>query len=94
LSFKFVPKTSPHRHGVFITDDGSLISNDHVVKSAAVVQFQGNPNQTYFLQAAETLSSPSWVNVTTNQTDSAGFGTLRDEQAKEHTIRFYRVATP
>jgi S1-C subfamily serine protease len=28
----------PHRNGVFITDDGCLISNDHVVKGAAKVR--------------------------------------------------------
>jgi S1-C subfamily serine protease len=28
----------PHRHGVFITDDGYLISNYHVVKDAAKVR--------------------------------------------------------
>ena len=28
----------PHRHGVFITDDGYLISNYHVVKDATKVR--------------------------------------------------------
>ena len=71
-----------------------LINSINIAEGVAVVQFQGNPNQTYFLQAAETLSLPSWVNIATNRTDSAGSGILRDEQAKEHTTRFYRVATP
>ena len=31
-------RNPPHRHGIFITDDGYLISNYHVVKHAAKVR--------------------------------------------------------
>jgi S1-C subfamily serine protease len=37
-SVRSVASKWPHRHGVFITDDGYLISNYHVVKDATKVR--------------------------------------------------------
>ena len=36
--FRSIASKRPHRHGVFITDDGYLISNYHVVKDATKVR--------------------------------------------------------
>ena len=71
-----------------------VITSFNVANGVAALQFHGNSNFPYILQAANDLSQSNWVNVDTNQTTTAGTGTLRDEDAKNYPMRFYRVATP
>ena len=71
-----------------------LITSLNVVNGMAVLQFEGNPNSSYILQASTDLSQPDWTNIATTQTDSTGKGTLCDTDAQNHPVRFYRVATP
>jgi hypothetical protein len=40
------------------------------------------------------MNSASWNNVSTNQARADGSGLLRDEEAKQHPMRFYRIASP
>ncbi len=71
-----------------------LINSLNLNDGVAVIQFQGNPLQTYILQTCEALNASAWSNSVTNQTDSAGTGIFRDEGAKSFPMRFYRVASP
>jgi uncharacterized delta-60 repeat protein len=71
-----------------------VITSLSVVNGMAVLNFEGNPDSTYILQATTNLSRPGWTNVGTNKTDSAGKGVLCDQDAQSHPMRFYRVATP
>jgi hypothetical protein len=71
-----------------------LITSFNMEGGATVIQFQGNPSQTYVLQCSEALGSTGWSNLQTNQTDSAGTGLFRDDDAKNFPMRFYRIATP
>jgi hypothetical protein len=60
----------------------------------AMIQFTGNANKTYVLQAKDALDAADWSNVSTNQTSANGDGTFRDTDARNHPTRFYRIATP
>jgi uncharacterized delta-60 repeat protein len=71
-----------------------LITSLTVTGGTAVMQFQGEPNHVYILQARNALDTGEWFNVTTIRTDANGSGTLRDPGAKDSPIRFYRVAAP
>lgn len=74
-------------HSVLIT---SLTLTDGI----AVIQFEGNPNHSYILQARNVLDTGEWLNLRTNQTDANGIGALHDLNATKFPIRFYRIATP
>lgn len=65
-----------------------------VADGTAAMQFRGEPNRRYVLQARNALDAGEWFNVMTNRTDGSGSGLLRDAGAKSSPIRFYRVATP
>ena len=71
-----------------------LITSLNLNEGVAMIQFVGNPSQTYFLQCREALDDSAWTNIATNQTDSTGIGRLLDEGAKNAPMRFYRVASP
>jgi uncharacterized delta-60 repeat protein len=71
-----------------------LITSLNLTEGVAIIQFQGNPSQTYILQSRAALDASSWSSIVTNQTDSAGTGIFRDDGAKNFPMRFYRVASP
>jgi hypothetical protein len=60
----------------------------------AMIVFRGRPRGTYVLQAKNALSDSEWSNISTNTAGGTGNGVLRDNEAKNHSVRFYRVATP
>ena len=60
----------------------------------AMIQFTGNPNKQYILQAKDSLDAADWNNISTNQSDASGNGNFRDPAAKNYPTRFYRIATP
>jgi uncharacterized delta-60 repeat protein len=71
-----------------------LITSFNIANGVALLEFKGNANSSYVLQAASDLSQPNWISIGTSRTDMDGNGDLRDEDAKNHPLRFYRVATP
>ena len=71
-----------------------MIISLSVKDDRAIVQIQGNPNQSYILQATEMISSGSWVSLETNLTDETGGALFEDHEAGRHPARFYRIATP
>jgi hypothetical protein len=52
----------------------------------------GLPGQTYSIQAAEDLSSGSWVTISTNVIGTNGLFVINDPDAPEFSSRFYRTA--
>jgi hypothetical protein len=71
-----------------------LIAMLEMQGGAAVIRFTGQPHRTYVLQARDTLSAGAWSNASTNQAADDGAGIFRDEEAKKHATRFYRIASP
>jgi hypothetical protein len=71
-----------------------LITSMSYQGGVAMIQFTGNANKTYVLQAKDALDAADWSNVSTNQTSANGDGTFRDTDARNHPTRFYRIATP
>ena len=59
-----------------------------------MIQFTGNPQKKYVLQAKEALADNDWTSLSTSQSDASGNGMFRDPDAKNHPTRFYRIATP
>jgi len=60
--------------------------------SAAVIAFRGRPRSIYLLQAKEAISQGDWRTVSTNAASENGLGVLRDTDATNHPMRFYRIA--
>jgi hypothetical protein len=56
--------------------------------------FAGTPLSQYRFQAASSLSSPSWVNISTNVAGADGLATFVDLDSANHTVRFYRTISP
>ena len=71
-----------------------LITSLNMREGVADVQFSGRPGQVYILQARDSVNSAGWSNRSTNQAGADGRGLLRDEEAKQHPMRFYRIASP
>ena len=70
------------------------ISSLNYQGGVAVIQFTGNPNKAYILQAKDSLDAADWNSFSTNQASATGIGIFRDADAKNHPTRFYRIATP
>lgn len=58
----------------------------------AQIRFTGKANTSYILQAKDSMTDGDWKNVSTNQSDAAGAGSFRDGDARNHPMRFYRIA--
>lgn len=71
-----------------------LITSMDYQGGIATIQFTGNPQQTYILQAKDTLDMVEWSNVSTSQSNANGNGNFHDPDARNHPTRFYRIATP
>ena len=71
-----------------------LITSFNVENGVSTIQFNGRADMAYILQASSDLSQSDWINVGSCRTDVKGDGVFRDEDAKNHPSRFYRVATP
>jgi hypothetical protein len=61
------------------------------IEGAAVIDYDGAPNGTYILQAANSINATAWSNIATNQADAAGRGQFKDASAATAPARFYRV---
>ena len=70
-----------------------LIISINYQGGVAAVQFTGNPQENYILQARDSLDA-DWSTVSTNQADAGGAGVFHDAGATNHPTRFYRIATP
>jgi len=62
--------------------------------TTAVVQFIGDANQQYILQAKDAMKDAVWINVATNNASATGAGGFGERQAGNHPTRFYRIAKP
>jgi hypothetical protein len=71
-----------------------LITSMRMDAGGALIQFNGKALQPYILQAKNSLNDADWVIVNTNQADGSGIGAFRDSDAKNHPMRFYRIASP
>lgn len=71
-----------------------LITSLRMDGGVAVIQFTGDPRQEYILQAGKALDSTNWINLRTNRASANGTGLFRDEYARDHPQRFYRIAVP
>ena len=72
-----------------------LISSLKISPSgAAVIEFVGQPDQTYILQARNQLGESEWTNISANTTDATGHGVFQDPGAAKLPMRFYRIASP
>jgi RNA polymerase sigma factor (sigma-70 family) len=71
-----------------------LITSIRLNGDAAAIQYSGTPRQQYILQANDSLDAGGWSNISTNQSEASGNGNFSDADAKNHTTRFYRIATP
>lgn len=60
-------------------------------EGAAGIDYDGAPNGTYILQAADSINAPAWSNIATNQVNAAGRGRFKDASAATAPARFYRV---
>lgn len=59
---------------------------------STVLTALGVPSQAYLIQACEKLGA--WVTISTNNADENGIILFLDENARNYTSRFYRLATP
>lgn len=71
-----------------------LITSINCREGVAVVQFTGNAQQTYILQAKNSLDVAEWTDISTNRTSTGGSGVFRDADAGQYPTRFYRIARP
>lgn len=79
----------------FETETNSLLITTMAMENGiTLMEFQGVPNHIYILQAKNDWNTGDWMNIATTVTDGRGSGTLRDPEAKDHSIRFYRIAAP
>ena len=65
-----------------------------VPDSAVIVRMHAPRAGAYVLQAADDLSKPTWVNVSTNDATAVGPLELRDADAARWPARYYRIAIP
>ena len=77
-----------------MTPETILITAMSYHAGGATIQFTGQPNQPYILQATDALNAADWNNISTNQSNASGMGSFRDADAVNHPSRFYRIATP
>lgn len=71
-----------------------LITSMQLDDGVVVIQISGNPRQAYILQAGNSAGAAGWSNIQTNQANAAGISVFRDEESKNHSMRFYRIASP
>lgn len=71
-----------------------VITSMQLEGKVAVIRFTGTPFQPYVLQARAALTAEQWISLSTNQCAANGNGLLRDSDASQYTMRFYRVARP
>jgi RNA polymerase sigma factor (sigma-70 family) len=74
--------------------DTVFITEMNLDSAGASIRFSGKPGQFYILQARPALGNAEWSNVSTNQAAANGSGVLRDPEAQQHPMSFYRVAQP
>ena len=84
----------PRTRAAAATARSVLITSMSVADGVASIGYQGEPGQTYVLQARASFDSSEWLNVFTNRTDAIGSGNFTDGTAKGTSARFYRVASP
>ena len=96
LAAKTVPPATPALIGstAIVPAETILITSMNYQGGTAMIQFTGNRQKKYILQAKDALTDAGWSNISTNQTDAGGNGNFRDPDAKNHPTRFYRIATP
>jgi hypothetical protein len=71
-----------------------LITSINMDAGGALIQFDGTALHPYILQGKNSLNDVDWVVINTNQADASGIGAFRDNDAKNHPMRFYRIASP
>ncbi len=71
-----------------------LITSLNYQAGVAVIQFSGSSSAVYVLQAKDSLEAGDWSSIGTTQVSAAGTGIFRDENARNHPSRFYRIAKP
>jgi hypothetical protein len=69
-----------------------LIAFLEMREGAAIIRYTGQVGQRYILQARDNMSSGEWSNVSTNLAAADGSGMFRDDEARKHATRFYRLA--
>ena len=93
-------KSAPAATNVIAPSAGALPTETILITAmnyqggVAMIQFTGNPNKQYILQAKDSLDATGWNTIITNQSNSSGIGNFRDPDAKNYPTRFYRIATP
>ena len=60
----------------------------------AVLKLAGAPSQTYSIQAATNLISPTWENLGSKVVDGNSLSPFYDHAATNYPARFYRSSTP
>jgi len=69
-----------------------LITTMSFQSDGASLRFRGAANQSYLLQAKDSMAETQWKDVNTSRTDANGTGSFRDTDTKGHPMRFYRIA--
>jgi RNA polymerase sigma factor (sigma-70 family) len=88
------PATNPNLNDLNASPQTILIISMSLENGVATIQFTGNPNQQYILQAKNSLNDSDWINISTNWVSLKGTGIIRDTDADDYPMRFYRIATP
>ncbi len=86
--------TDPGAGGPGASGQTIVITSMTLQGDAAVIQFAGASRQQYILQAKDSMTAGDWIDVGTNQANADGVGRLRDAEANQHPMRFYRIASP
>jgi pectin methylesterase-like acyl-CoA thioesterase len=69
-----------------------FIGENTNANGALVLNFAGQPNTTYWLEAATNLLPPvNWLPIVTNLADSEGLWHFTDLQTTDYPLRFYRA---
>ncbi len=71
-----------------------LITLMQMDATGARIEFTGVGGRQYFLQANDSVQSPYWNTIATNQAAANGNGIFHDSDTANHPTRFYRIATP
>ncbi len=62
--------------------------------NAVVINLTGTPGQTYWIQAATSLTASNWTTISTNTAGTNGTWTFTESSASNYPARFYRAVLP
>lgn len=84
---------NPKKVGVGMLVVGSgVVSVQMLSDMSAKITCSGAPGQTYVLEATTNLTSPTWINISTNTAGDNCLYSYIDNDAKTCPCRFYRMA--